>query len=70
MDQNVAALRAALGWSQARMAEELGISQASVCRIENNDQRPSKAVKKLIDVIVIRHGTSLLADRQPAEGRP
>lgn len=71
MNQKLIALRKGLRWSQARLAQELGISQASVCRIENGEQEPSKSVQKLIEVLLIRYGGA--ADyvvRQPAEAQP
>ena len=38
------------GWSQAELAERLGVDQSTVSRIETG-QTPSKPVQKLLDTI-------------------
>lgn len=40
--------REAMGWTQAQLAEKLGISQSGVCRLENGTWRvPLQIAKKL-----------------------
>ena len=41
MDNDVAARRGNLGWSQARLAEELGVSRQTVISIERGRFDPS-----------------------------
>lgn len=43
--------RKGIGWSQARLAKELGVAQSTVFRIENG-QEPSGPVKKLLAQIM------------------
>lgn len=50
-DERLIKLRERLGWSQAKMAKELGISQPTVWRIEHGLQTPSKSVVKLLDIL-------------------
>ncbi|MFI3904314.1 helix-turn-helix transcriptional regulator [Ochrobactrum sp. S1502_03] len=51
MNKRLSELRERLGWSQAKMAHELGVSQPSVWRIENGKQAASKSVEKLIEIL-------------------
>lgn len=44
--------RGSLGWSQGRLAEELGIDQASVSRIERGISEPSRPVHRLIERLI------------------
>lgn len=39
------------GWSQARLAEELGCDQTTVSRIEQGILPPSRSVLRLIDIV-------------------
>ena len=45
---DIKALRERLGWTQAKLAEHLGIKQASVSRLEQNGWEPSGPVKLLL----------------------
>ena len=47
-DSRIKRLRLALKWSQARMAEHIGLTQASVSAMENG-ARESGPVSKLLD---------------------
>lgn len=43
------ALRQLLGWSQGRLAEELGVSQSAVSRWENDDRTIPGPVQRLLE---------------------
>lgn len=43
------ALRQLLGWSQTRLAEELGVSQSAVSRWENDDRTIPGPVQRLLE---------------------
>lgn len=47
----VKALREARRWSQQQLADELGVDQATVSRIENGAE-PSKPVRRLLAILV------------------
>lgn len=55
-----------LGWSQGRLAEELGCDQSTVSRIEGGDQ-PSRPIRRLIEIIRDRHAAQPLPE--PSEAR-
>ncbi len=44
-------LRERLGWAQHEMAAHLGITQASVSRIESGAQEPSRPLLKLLALL-------------------
>ena len=44
-------LRERLGWAQHEMGAHLGITQASVSRIETGTQEPSKPLLKLLAML-------------------
>lgn len=66
MSNRLKQFREGLGWSQARMAIELGTNQPTVWRIENDQQQPSKSIEKLIDVLMIRYGKGVELTGQEA----
>lgn len=44
-------LRERLGWAQHQLADYLGITQATVSRLEANAWEPSEPVKKLLAIL-------------------
>jgi putative transcriptional regulator len=46
------AFRERLGWSQARLADELGIDRSTVSRIETGQQQPSRPVSRLCRMLM------------------
>lgn len=40
------------GWSQAQLAEHLGVNQSTVSRIETGAAEPSKPVRRLIGILL------------------
>lgn len=44
-------LRAALGWSQQRLADELGVARNTVNRWEMGDRKISPMVRKLLGTL-------------------
>ena len=44
-------LREGLGWSQRQLGEYLGVEQATVSRLENEEWEPSTPVVKLLDML-------------------
>ena len=47
--ESIEAMMARRGWSQYRLADELGITQASVSRLLNGKNPPSGPVQKLLE---------------------
>ncbi|MCV0395441.1 MAG: helix-turn-helix domain-containing protein [Rhizobiaceae bacterium] len=56
----IKSFRESRGWSQARLAEELGIDQTTVSRIETGATEPSKPVARLLQF--------LMSEPAPVEG--
>lgn len=50
-ENRIKGLREKLGWSQAQMGKELGVSQPTIWRFEAGEQTPSKSVEKLIAIL-------------------
>ena len=44
-------LRKALGYTQARLAEEIGVTSNTVARYERGELRPSPPVRKLLKLL-------------------
>jgi len=44
-------LRKALGYTQARLAEEIGVTANTIARYERNELRPSPPVMKLLKLL-------------------
>lgn len=44
-------LRARKGWSQGQLAAHLGVTQATVSRLENGEWQVTKSVAKLLDLL-------------------
>ncbi|MEM8931543.1 MAG: helix-turn-helix transcriptional regulator, partial [Acidobacteriota bacterium] len=49
LGRRLAERRAALGWTQLRLAEALGISRSMISAIESSSRRPSQAVRHAIE---------------------
>lgn len=47
----IQSLRKTLGWSQQRLADELGVKQATVSRIEAGIMAPNPSVQKLLGLV-------------------
>lgn len=56
-------LRAERGWSQARLAAEIGASRLTVWRYETGRNQPSGAYRKLLVELLADHG---IPHRAPA----
>jgi transcriptional regulator with XRE-family HTH domain len=50
---DILALRTALNWSQAQMAEYLGLDRSSVSRMERG-QQPTGATRKLLEQLATK----------------
>jgi transcriptional regulator with XRE-family HTH domain len=61
---NISRLRAAAGWSQTKLAEQIGISQVFMSRVENGHASPSAEV---LYAIADALGVSADALRQTAD---
>lgn len=48
---DIGKFREAMGWTQAELAERLGVSQVSVSRWETGERVPGRPVLKLLDAI-------------------
>jgi transcriptional regulator with XRE-family HTH domain len=48
--------RKELGWSQQRLARELGIGQGYVCDMEQGRKPVSKRTEMALELLRIRHG--------------
>jgi putative transcriptional regulator len=49
-------LRKSLGYTQARLAEEVGVTPNTVARYERDELRPSPPVLKLLKLLGLRDG--------------
>lgn len=49
-------LRAATGWSQTRMAKELGVSQGHLSRLLRGLSRPRPSLERRIEALAAREG--------------
>lgn len=49
--QKLLRLRLEREWSQQRMAEFIGIKQASVSRLENDEWEPSMPVQRIVETL-------------------
>ncbi|RUY28724.1 helix-turn-helix transcriptional regulator, partial [Mesorhizobium sp. M7A.F.Ca.CA.004.12.1.1] len=49
--ESVKALRASRKWTQQQLADELGVDQATVSRIETGSE-PSRPVKRLLERLI------------------
>ena len=47
-------LRVDKGWSQRRLAEEAGVTQTTICKIEHGGGANAATLKKLGDVLGVR----------------
>lgn len=47
--QRIKAIRSVHGWSQKQMADAIGVEQATVSRLENDEWEPSRPVKMNIE---------------------
>ena len=64
----IEAFRRKLGWSQKRMGDALGVSQAAIHNMEKG-QTMRRSVAKLFDLLVERLDVAPVAD-EPGEGIP
>lgn len=51
-ENDIQSFRKRRGWSQQKLAEELGVDQATVSRIERGTAQPSGPVARLLDRIM------------------
>lgn len=58
---DIKALRESKGWSQQQMADELGVNQATVSRIERGSDPPGP-VKRLLAKMAAETGSPTSAD--------
>ena len=47
-------LRKSLGYTQARLAEEVGVTPNTVARYERDEFKPSSPVQKLLEMLQMR----------------
>ena len=56
--EQIRALRQRLGWTQQRLADEMGVSWNTVCRWEMGDRHPSGPALKLLQLLDAMHSPS------------
>lgn len=58
---DIKTLRESRGWSQQKLAEELGVDQATVSRIERGTAQPSGPVSRLLERLLSEPTTGAAA---------
>lgn len=61
-DFDLKALRRQLGWTQERMAAELGVDRSSVSRLEGGQQRLRGPVLRLVEHLIVQEVVAIAPD--------